>query len=364
MAHGEVGFPRLLRTDSFASNDYLGLARHPAVVAAAREAVAEYGAGSTGARLISGNLAIHEELEREIAALKGTEAALLFQSGYQAAVGTIPALVGPGDLILSDALNHACLIDGTRLSRAAVRVYRHGDFAHAVELLADRAAFRRCLVVTDGVFSMDGDLAPLAELADLCDEFEAWLMVDDAHGTGVLGDTGAGTAEYLGVSGRVTIQMGTFSKALGASGGFISGSRVLIDHLINTARSFVFTTAPSPASSGAALAAMRIIRDQPESRIELVRNADSMRDGLRDLGLVVPFRSTPILPVLIGDAVAAVALSDALRAEGLAVPAIRPPTVAEGTSRLRVTVTSTHGESDIAHAVNAFERAMRRLSWI
>ncbi|HWF85017.1 MAG TPA: 8-amino-7-oxononanoate synthase [Vicinamibacterales bacterium] len=346
----------------FASNNYLGLAFDP--VTSGRVTESDFGSGSTGSRLVTGNYTVHEELECAIAALKATDAALIFPSGYQAAVGTIPALVGRNDLILSDQHNHACLIDGCRLSRATVRVYDHNEPKHARALLSDRAQFRRCLIVTDGVFSMDGDIADLPALADLRDEFDAWLMVDDAHGTGVLGETGAGSAEFLGVRDRVDVHMGTMSKALGCAGGFIAGSRTLIDHLIGSARSFMFSTAPAPVTSGSAIGAINAIRDMPERREKVLDNARFLRAGLRALGFSVPHGDTPIIPVLIGSAQAAVALADALLDQDIYVVAIRPPTVPDGTSRLRVTVTALHTRSDLDTCLDAFDVAIRRLGWM
>lgn len=344
------------------SNDYLGLAQHPDVVASAVASVQKYGAGSTGARLISGNLPVHEQLEQAIASLKGAEAALVFPSGFQAATGTIPALVSGGDLILSDELNHACLIDGCRMSRATVRVYSHNDVDSLRQRLADRKRFRRCLIVTDGVFSMDGDIADLAALADICDRFDAWLMVDDAHGTGVLGADGAGSVSHCGVHGRVDVQMGTMSKALGASGGFIAGSSTLIQHLLNNARSFVYTTGPSPASSGAALAALQIMRTDPARRARLSANASYLRAGLRSIGLTIPDGETPIIPVVIGSSDMVMRLAEELYPR-LGIAGIRPPAVPEGTSRLRVTVKAVHEKRDLDLAIELFDSALRKYGW-
>jgi len=348
------------------SNNYLGLSEHPEVRAAAREAVDRWGTGASGSRLTTGNLALHEELESDLASWKGTEAALLFATGYQAAVGAIPALAAPGDLILSDTLNHAGLIDGCRLSRAEVRVFRHADAGHAAELLADRARFRRAVLVTDGVFSMDGDLAPLPALAGLCEATDTWLMVDDAHGGGVLGATGAGTVERFGLTGRVPIHMGTLSKALASEGGFIAGSAELIDYLRNRARSFIFSTAPAPASAAAAQAALRIVRREPQRRAALHANGYRLRRGLRGLGLSVPEGETSILPVILGAADTALRFAEGLEARGVWAPAIRPPTVPEGAARLRVSVMATHTEADVEEALAAFasvlQTAVRRES--
>jgi 8-amino-7-oxononanoate synthase len=342
----------------FGSNNYLGLTEHPQVRAAAVAAVEEWGSGASGSRLTTGNLALHEALERELALLKGAEAAVLFPSGYQAALGAIPALAGREDLLLSDALNHASLIDGCRLSRAEVRIYRHGDAEHAAALLSDRQRFRRSLLVTDGVFSMDGDLAPLPRLRALCEATDTWLMVDDAHGTGVLGETGAGTAERFGMRDRVPIQMGTLSKALASEGGFIAGTAVLADYLRNRARTFIFSTALAPASAGAARAALRLVREEPERRQRLASNAAWLRAALRELGLNVPPGETPIIPVILGSAERAMRFSRALEEEGVWAPAIRPPTVAEGTARLRVSVMATHSPADLDRALGAFRRVL------
>jgi 8-amino-7-oxononanoate synthase len=342
----------------FGSNNYLGLTEHPDVRRAAAAAALEWGTGAGGSRLLTGNLPLHQELETELATLKGAEAALLFPTGYQAATGTIPALAGSGDLILSDALNHASLIDGCRLSRAEVRIYRHGDVNHAQELLADRQRFRRCLIITDGVFSMDGDLAPLRDLTPLAADFDAWLMVDDAHGTGVLGQTGAGTAEHLGVQARVPVQMATLSKALGAQGGFIAGSHELISFLRNRARAFIYSTALAPASAAAALAALRVMRSEPERRRQLRENAARLRGGLQGLGLPVPEGETPVVPVVVGGDREALELSARLEAAGVWAPAIRPPTVPPGTARLRLAVMATHQPCDLDEALAAFAGAL------
>ena len=338
------------------SNSYLGLERDPRVRAAAKAALAEWGTGSTGSRLTTGCLQIHAALESEVADWLGTEAAVLFGSGYLANVGVIPALTGRGDLVLSDELNHASLIDGCRLSRAERRVYRHGDADHARELLADREKFRRCMIVTDGVFSMDGDLAPLGELCALAQERDAWMMVDDAHGVGVLGATGGGSVELLGVEDRVAVRMGTLSKALGAEGAIVAGSRALADLLRNRARSFIYSTAPSPASVAAAREAVAIVREEPERLATLRERADFWREGLRRLGFAVVDGVTPIVPIILGDAELTVRFAECLEAEGVWVTPIRPPTVPEGASRLRATVSAAHSEDDLRFALRAFEQ--------
>lgn len=335
----------------FGSNNYLGLSTHPDVVDAAVDATRRWGAGSSGSRLTTGCLAVHEELEDALAAFKGTEATLVFGTGYMAGVGVLDTLANAGDLILSDALNHASLIDGCRLSRAEVRVYRHNDVAHVREILFERDRYRRCLIVTDGVFSMDGDIAPIGELRQLADVFDARLIVDDAHGTGVLGATGRGSFEHLGVDSTGVIQMGTLSKALGAEGGFIAGSRTLIDYLVNRARPFIFSTAPAPATMGAALAALRVIAAEPERRERLRANGERLRSTLRAAGFDVPAGETPIIPVLFGDSDYAARFAQALLDKGVYAPAIRPPTVPSGSARLRMSVMSNHTGADIDQAV-------------
>jgi len=333
------------------SNNYLGLSQHPDVVEAASNALRSHGAGSTGSRLTSGTTSLHVKLESEIAEWKGAEAALLFTSGYSCALGVIPALVGEKDLVLSDELNHASLIDACRLSRATVRVFNHNDTVQLTSLLSDRTRFRHALVVTEGVFSMDGDLAPLPCITDVCEANDTWLMLDDAHGGGVLGPGGAGTAAHYGLTSRVSIQMGTLSKALGVEGGFAAGSRPLIDMLANKARSFVFSTASPPSTAAAALKALELAQGDEERRERLYINGSLLRDGLKSAGYDVPAGITPIIPVIIGDAEKTVALSQRLLDMGIWVPAIRPPTVPVGKSRLRISLTSDHTVADIKQII-------------
>ena len=340
-----------------ASNDYLGLANHPDVVAAAVRATQTYGAGSGAARLVSGSLPPHLELEHTLAQFKRTQSALTFGSGYLANIGAIPALIGPGGLILADRLSHASLIDGCRLSGADLRIYRHNDMEHLAALLAKRRAGRRTLIVTDGVFSMDGDLCPLPELVALAASHEADLYVDDAHGTGVMGTHGRGTVEHYGLEARVPLQMGTLGKALGSSGAFIAGSEQSIQYLLHRCRSFMFATAPPPASAAAAVAALQIVQREPERRRRLWENRDRLFTGLRRLGFTLPPTVSPIMPILIGQAETAVRFSEHLLGNGIFAPAVRPPTVPAETSRIRVTVTSEHTQAHIDQALTAFERA-------
>ena len=340
-----------------ASNDYLGLAMHPEVVRYSVEATRRFGAGAGAARLISGSLPPHQELESDLAQFKGAEAALTFSSGYLANIGTIPALIGRDGLILADRLCHASLIDGCRLSAADFRIYRHNDTDHLQSLLSAKRKMRRTLIVTDGLFSMDGDLAPLPELCRLARDYEAELYIDDAHGTGVMGPNGRGTAEHFGLDADLSFQMGTLGKALGSSGAYLAGSSKLINYLINTSRSFIFTTAPSPGSAAAVTAALRVLQREPERRARLWANRDRLFSGLTQLGFKLSPSVSPIIPILVGNAETAILFAEHLFTEGLYAPAIRPPTVPNATSRIRVTVTSEHTFNHIDHALTAFQRA-------
>ncbi|RKO66552.1 8-amino-7-oxononanoate synthase [Desulfofundulus salinus] len=348
----------------FSSNNYLGLATHPRVKAAAIAAVKRWGTGSGGSRLTTGNFTLHRLLEKRIARFKGTEDAIVFNTGYMANLGVISALVGRGDLVISDQLNHASIVDGCRISRATVRIYRHGDMEDLRHILSESTSFRRRLIVTDGVFSMDGDIAPLPQLFELAEEFQALLMVDDAHATGILGDKGAGTVEYFGLEKRGIIQMGTLSKALGSEGGYVAGSTSLIDFLRNRARSFIYSTALSPPVIAAAMAALDVLGEEPQLRRQLHANVQFLYQGLKDMGFeVLPTRSA-IIPLIVGDAHKALALSAILAEMGVFVPAIRPPSVPEGTSRLRITLMATHTEDNIQFALNAFQKAGKKLGLI
>ena len=336
------------------SNNYLGLSTHPQVVAAAVDATQTFGTGASGSRLISGNSALYTTLETNLAKVKNTEAALVFSSGYTANTSVIPILAGEGDLILSDALNHASIIDGCRLSRATKKVYRHCDVEHLKGLLSESRAFRRRLIVTDGVFSMDGDIAPLPDIYDLAVQYDAMLLVDDAHGFGVLGRDGSGTVAHFGLVKEGIIQMGTLSKAIGALGGYIAGSRALIELLINKARGFIFTTGLPPATLAAANAALNLMRSSPELRQRLFLHARTLKTALIDLGYTLLPSETQILPVMLGSPQRATSIADALLAERVFAPAIRPPAVPPDTSRLRLTVMATHTEAEIQQAIDAF----------
>jgi 8-amino-7-oxononanoate synthase len=328
----------------FSSNDYLGLAADPRLAEAARAALGRAGTGAAAARLISGSHPLHHALEREAAAFKRAGAALLFPTGYAANVGTIPALAGRGDAVYSDALNHASLVDGCRLSRAEVRIFPHGDVDALGEMLREDAGrFRRRLVVVDAVFSMDGALFPLDRLVETCRQHGAWSYVDDAHGTGVLGAEGRGSAEHWGVEGEVDVVMGTLGKALGTAGAFVAGSPTLRELLLNRARSFVFTTGTPPALAAAALEAFRIAREEPWRRDRLRENARRLRAGVAALGLPLPGEADGhIVPVPMGEAERTVRVGAGLRERGFLVGAVRPPTVPAGTSRLRLTASAAH----------------------
>ncbi len=364
----EVVLPDGRAAVCLASNNYLGLAAHPEVTAAAADAALRLGAGAGSARLVTGGLALHDELEARLAAFKGTEAALLFSSGYLANLGTLAALVGPGDAVFSDALNHASIIDGARLSRAAVHVYRHGDAGHLDELLGARDGAGtgergggqpgRALVVTDSVFSMDGDLAPLPELVEVCEHHGAILMVDEAHATGVTGPGGRGAVAHFGLEGRVPVVMGTLSKALGAAGGFIAGSESLCAFLRHRARSFVFDTALPPPTAAAALAALGVLEREPARAERVCWLARCMAEGLAEAGYPVAAPEAAVIPVVVGEPAAALQLAGGLLDHGVLAVAIRPPSVPEGTSRLRVTVMATHTDAHLDLALEAF-RALR-----
>ncbi len=332
---------------NFSSNDYLDLANDPRVKRAGQEAIDRFGAGATSSRLMTGHLELHETLEAQLAQLTRHDAALVFPSGYQANVGAIPTLAGAGDAIFSDALNHASLVDGCRLSRAEVYIYRHADTAHLAELLRTCNAPGRKIVLTDAVFSMDGDLAPLAEIGLLAEQHGAFLFVDEAHALGIYG-RGAGLCAELGV--RVDAISANLAKSLGGGGGFVAGSADFIDTLVNRARSFIFSTGLAPACVGAGLEAARIVMTEPGLGEELLARAALFRTELHRHGLDVEEHRSPIVPVIVGSNEAALALSDALFERGVLDTAIRPPSVPYGTSRLRFSVTLAHSREDLARA--------------
>ncbi|AFY46170.1 8-amino-7-oxononanoate synthase [Nostoc sp. PCC 7524] len=333
---------------NFASNDYLGLAGDERLIAAAVAAIQEYGTGSTGSRLLSGHRELHRELERAIAALKQTEDAIVFSSGYLANLGAIASLVGKRDLILSDQYNHSSLKNGAILSGATVIEYPHCDVTQLTNLLIQqRQNYRRCLILTDSVFSMDGDLCPLPTILDLADEFSCMLLVDEAHATGVMGETGAGCVEYFGCTGRELIQIGTLSKALGSLGGYVAGSATLIDFLRNRTPSWIYTTGLSPADTAAALAALKIVQQEPQRRTQLWNNVNYLKQLLKQElpNLKLLPSQSPILCFQLSTATAALQAGQQLKDAGIFAPAIRPPTVP--TSRMRISLMATHQAAHI-----------------
>jgi len=336
------------------SNNYLGLADHPALKEASIDAISRYGSGSGASRLVSGNLELHDLLEKRIAAFKGTEAALLFNSGYSANLGTIQSVVGRGDTIYSDRLNHASIVDGAILSRARLIRYPHNDHKALRALLEKDHSTGRRLIVTDGVFSMDGDIAPLQELAAIKREFDALLMVDDAHATAVIGRHGRGSADLLGVSGDIDIQMGTLGKGLGSFGAYVAGSRELIDYLMNRARSFIFSTSLPPAPLAASIAALDITTsaEGDELRNRLEANRRQFAGQLQAAGFNTLGSTTQIIPIMVGAAAETMNFSQALLEEGIFVQGIRPPTVPAGSCRLRCTVMAVHSPEDLAFAAS------------
>jgi 8-amino-7-oxononanoate synthase len=346
---------------NFGSNDYLGLAADPRVVNAAVRAAEAFGWGAGASALVTGWSEVHQALADDLARFEKTEAAVVFPSGFAANLGTIAALVGPGDAVYLDRLDHASLIDGAWLSGARLRVYPHNDASRLEAILMrDRGRFRRSLIATDSVFSMDGDLAPLAELVDLAERFGAMLLVDEAHGTGVFGPDGRGASSEAGVADRVAIKIGTLSKALGSVGGFVAGSRRLIDWLVNHARPLIYSTALPPSAIAAAQAALQIVQAEPWRRERVRSRAARLRAELSAEGLDVGPSTTsgPIVPVLLGEAERAVNLADRLLDRGFLVPAIRPPTVPDGTARLRISLTAAHADGDLA----ALSEALRTLA--
>ncbi len=330
------------RLINFGSNDYLGLAPDERLSAAAAKATAEHGWGAGASPLITGHAEAHRRLESCLAEFEGTESAILFSSGYVANVGTICALADRGDAIFSDQKNHASLIDGCRLSRAAVHIYPHGDASGLRALLSQAARYRRRLIVTEGVFSMDGDLAPLDGLVKLAQQFDCMLLVDEAHATGVFGPMGRGLAEHLGLADRVPVRIGTLSKALGCSGGFVCGSRRLADWLVNRARPYVFSTAVPPPGCAAAAAALEIVQQEPSRRAELLERAAVLRQRLRGQGWNLGSSDSQIIPIIVGDAASALRLSARLRESGILAPAIRPPSVPVGQSLVRISLGYAH----------------------
>jgi 8-amino-7-oxononanoate synthase len=348
------------RLANFGSNDYLDLSAHPQVAEAALAAIDNGGWGAGASPLINGRSALHAELEQAVADFEQCDAALLFSSGFAANVGAITALVGRGDAVFADAKNHASLIDGCRLSCADVHVYDHLDCDHLARLLTESATARRRMIVTDSLFSMDGDLAPLDQIAELRDRFGCMLLIDEAHATGVFGEGGRGAAEYLGVEDQIDVKVGTLSKALGCAGGFVCGRRKLIDWLFNRARPYAFSTAHPDAGAAAALAALQIMKDEPNRRRELLSRTAALRGRLTANGWDIGASVSQIIPIHIGDADGTMQLSEYLADAGLFVPGIRPPSVPDGESLLRLSLSFGHTDEMIDKLVEALAAFNRR----
>jgi glycine C-acetyltransferase len=348
---------------NLASNNYLGLANHPRMNRAASEASMAFGAGSGAVRTIAGSMSMHLELERRFAAFKHADAALMFQSGFAANAGTVAAILTPEDVIVSDRLNHASIIDGARLSKAEIKVFEHKDAEHADRLLAESAKpGRRQLLITDGVFSMDGDIAPLPALVAVAEKHGAIMMIDDAHASGVLGSGGAGTVDHFGLHGRIDIQVGTLSKAIGVLGGFIAGGSHLIEWLQNRGRPYLFSTSAPPSVVAACIEALDIIRDEPERIERLWSNTRALKEGLHGLGFDTGTSETPITPVITGDEEKTQAFARRLFEEGVFTPAIVFPTVARGRARVRTIVNADHTQDDLDEALATFERVGKELA--
>ena len=341
---------------NLSSNNYLGLTTHPRLVAAAVEATERFGAGSGSVRTIAGTMSLHEELERKLADFKHTEAALVFQSGFTCNSGIIPLLVGEGDAILSDELNHASIIDGIRLTRAERKIWRHADMDSLESALKETQGLRRRLVVTDGVFSMDGDVANLPAIVELAERYGAIVYVDDAHASGVFGANGRGTVDHFGLHGRVHVQVGTLSKAIGVLGGYIASTQSVRDLAIHRGRPFLFSTSHPPAVAAACIAAIDVLLEEPQLIDRLWQNTRYFKDGLNSLGLDTGSSTSPITPVIAGEGRKAMALSDRLFEEGVFAQGIGYPTVPDEKSRVRTIVTATHTRGDLDEALSAFER--------
>ena len=353
---------------SLSSNNYLGLATHPHLVEAAQRATQELGVGSGAVRTIAGTMELHEELERRLAAFKHVEATLTFQSGFTANSGVIPTITGERDLIVSDELNHASIIDGVRLSKAGRAVFPHREVSGLEKVLKEardkggaKGPYEHILVITDGVFSMDGDIAPLADICEVAERFEAAVMVDDAHASGVLGRNGRGTVDHFGLHGRVDIQVGTLSKAVGVLGGYVAGRQHLRDYLVQRARPFLFSTSHPPAVVAACIAAIDVLETEPHWMTALWENTHFFRAGLQALGFNTGVSESPITPVIVGEAPTAVKMSDALFARGVFAQSIGFPTVAKGQARLRTIVSATHTRQDLQYSLDMFGEVGREL---
>lgn len=350
---------------NLSSNNYLGLSTHPRLIEASKRATEELGVGSGAVRTIAGTMKIHMELEEVIAGFKNVEASVVFQSGFTANAGTVSSLLGKEDLIISDELNHASIIDGCRLSRAEIQVFPHKDMNRLEEILKETARFAgKKLLITDGVFSMDGDIAPLPEIVELAERHGAIMMIDDAHSSGVLGRNGRGTVDHFGLHGRVDIQVGTLSKAIGSLGGYVCGSRKLIDFLYHRARPFLFSTSHPPAVAASCLAAFQVLQEEPVWLEQLWVNTRFFKDGLDRLGFNTGQSETPITPIIVGRGDLAMRFSDELFAGGVFAQGIGYPTVPEARSRIRTIVTATHTRKQLEFALDVLERVGKRLGII
>jgi len=349
---------------NLSSNNYLGLTTHPRLVSAAREAVEKYGVGSGAVRTISGTMEMHMELERRLAAFKHVESVVVFQSGFAANAGTVAAVLTKDDVIVSDELNHASIIDGARLSKAAIKVFPHKDVDAARKILKELPANQKKIVITDGVFSMDGDLGRVAELSAAAEEYGAIMMVDDAHASGVFGKNGSGTVDHFKCHGRVDIQVGTLSKAIGVLGGYVAGSKSLIEFLYHRARPFLFSTSHPPAVTAACLAALDILETEPQWIEKLWDNTRFFKAGLDKLGFNTGMSESPITPVIVGEAATAAKMSDTLFERGVFAQSIGFPTVARDKARLRTIVAATHSKEDLQYALDTFGAVGRELGVI
>lgn len=343
------------------SNNYLGFTSHPRLIKAAEEAVQQFGAGTGSVRTIAGTFTMHQELEKKLAAFKKTEAALVFQSGFTTNQGVLSSILTKEDIVISDELNHASIIDGIRLTKADKKVYQHVDMSDLERVLRKSMNYRMRLIVTDGVFSMDGNIAPLPDIVELAETYDAFVMVDDAHASGVLGENGRGTVNHFGLDGRVHIQVGTLSKAIGVLGGYAAGSRVLIDYLRHKGRPFLFSTSHPPAVTAACMEAIDVLLEEPEHMERLWENTAYFKSMLVKMGLTLTQSETPILPILIGDEGAANAFSDQLLSRGVFAQSIVFPTVAKGKARIRTIITAEHSKEELDQALDVIEKTAKEL---
>ncbi|MBU8569571.1 glycine C-acetyltransferase [Bacillus subtilis] len=343
------------------SNNYLGFTSHPRLINAAQEAVQQYGAGTGSVRTIAGTFTMHQELEKKLAAFKKTEAALVFQSGFTTNQGVLSSILSKEDIVISDELNHASIIDGIRLTKADKKVYQHVNMTDLERVLRKSMNYRMRLIVTDGVFSMDGNIAPLPDIVELAEKYDAFVMVDDAHASGVLGENGRGTVNHFGLDGRVHIQVGTLSKAIGVLGGYAAGSKVLIDYLRHKGRPFLFSTSHPPAVTAACMEAIDVLLEEPEHMERLWENTDYFKAMLVKMGLTLTESQTPILPILIGDEGVAKQFSDQLLSRGVFAQSIVFPTVAKGKARIRTIITAEHTKDELDQALDVIEKTAKEL---